>query len=95
VFVTGTGRLEPGRRYSIVLQDSSLRFLGPTDVDPTALVVERPIAHVDAQAFEGRLLLSEPRTPSGMVLAFMSVAPPGTEAVAEAIARAARQAAAL
>ena len=93
VFVTGTGRLEPGRRYAIVLEGTRLRFHGPTDVDPRAVALDRSVGDVEAQALAGRLLLSEPRSGSGLALAFMSVAGPRTDALAEAINRASRDAA--
>ncbi|HET7737494.1 MAG TPA: hypothetical protein VFK32_02870 [Tepidiformaceae bacterium] len=93
VFVTGTGRLEPGGRYAIVLEGSRLRFLGPTDQDPRAIVLDRAVGDIEAQAIAGRLLVSEPRSNSGLVLAFMSVSGPRTDALAEAITRASRDAA--
>jgi hypothetical protein len=88
IFVTGTARLEPGRRYGIAIDNSSLRLTGPTDLDPDALIIERPLAGLEAQALEGRLVLSEPGSRSGLVLAFMSVSGTTTAMLAETINRA-------
>jgi hypothetical protein len=88
IFVTGTARLEPGRRYGFAITDSSLRLAGPTDVDPDALVMERPLAGLEAHALEGRLVLTEPGSRSGLVLAFMSVSGTTTTMLAETINRA-------
>jgi hypothetical protein len=72
-YVTGTARLEPGRRYVLALHATRLQILGPVDLDPMRVALERPVADLDARALEGRVILSD-RGGSGMVLAFMSVA---------------------
>jgi hypothetical protein len=87
IFVTGSGRLEPGRRYGIAMVGASLRFLGPTDLNPGVVALERPLAGLQAQAMEGRIVISEPM--SRLVLAFMSVSGPSTATLAETIQRAA------
>jgi hypothetical protein len=93
VFVAGTGPLEPGSRYAIALHDGKLQFLVPTDQGSPTLVLQRPVAGFEARAIEGRLLLNESQQPSGMVLAFMAVAGSGTEALADVVSQAARNAA--
>jgi hypothetical protein len=90
VYVTGSSALEPGRRYAIAVHGSRLRFLGPIDADPSAVVVDRPIAGAEATAVEGRLVISVPERRSVMVAAFMSVAGRTPDAVARAIVDAAR-----
>jgi hypothetical protein len=91
VYVTGSARLESGRRYSIAVRGSRLQILGPTDIDPSAIVLDRPVGEVDSSAVEGRLIVSEPRGRSGLVLAFMSVAGPTTDHLAQMIRDAARE----
>ena len=90
VYVTGNARLESGRRYGIAVHESRLQILGPTDIDPSAIVLDRPVRNVEASAIEGRLILSEPRARSGLVLAFMSVAGATTDDLADMIREAAR-----
>jgi hypothetical protein len=90
VFVTGNARLEPGHRYSLALRAGRLLVLGPTDVDPVAVVLDRDVADVEVRSLDGRLLLSEPNSRSGLVLAFMSVVGTSTENLASTIADAAR-----
>lgn len=92
VFVAGSARLEPGHRYSLALRPGRLLVLGPTDVDPAAIVLDRDVAEIDVRSLDGRLILSEPNGRSGLVLAFMSVAGPSTEKLASTIAEAARAA---
>lgn len=74
VYVTGSKRLEPGRRYGIAVRGTRLQILGPIDIDPLAVVLDRPVGEIDASAIAGRLIVNEPRGRSGFVLAFMSVA---------------------
>lgn len=87
VFVAGTGRLEPGRRYEIAMNATHLRIVGPTDLDPTSLVLERPVDGLEARAVEGRLVLSEPGTRTGLVLAFMAISGTTTAGLADTINR--------
>ncbi len=89
VFVAGSGRMDPGHRYSLALRPDRFLVLGPTDVDPQAVVIDRPVAGVEVRAVEGRLIVSEPRSGSGLVLAFMSVTGPGTADLAAMISQAA------
>jgi hypothetical protein len=91
VYITGNTSLEAGRRYIIAVHGPRLRVMGPDDVDPSAVVLDRALAELDATAMDGRLVISGPGGRSGIVLVFMSVA--GTpERVADAILDAARAA---
>lgn len=87
VYVTGNTNLESGHRYGIVIRDSRLQILGPTDIDPSQVALDRPIAGIDARSVEGRLILGNPQ---GLVLAFMAVAGPATKDLAATIVEAAR-----
>jgi hypothetical protein len=89
VFVAGSARMTPGHRYGLALRADRFLVLGPTDVDPNAVVLDRPVAGLDVRALEGRLILSEPQSRSGIVLAFMAIAGPSTPALAASIAEAA------
>jgi hypothetical protein len=84
VYVAGTARLSPGTRYGLALGRSRLLVLGPIDLDPFAVVLDRAVAEIEVRAVEGRLVVSEPGSRSGLVLAFMSLA--GTTA-AELVAQ--------
>jgi hypothetical protein len=90
-YVTGTARLDPGQRYGIALRGSRLLILGPVDLEPERIVVDRPVADIEVNALEGRLLISE-QTRSGLVLAFMSVSESGPDGLSGAIRSAARNA---
>ena len=92
VFVAGNARLQPGHRYSLALRPGRLLVLGPTDVDPAAVVLDRAVAEIEVRSLDGRLVLSEPHSRSGLVLAFMSVAGASTEGLVSIIADAARKA---
>ena len=91
VHVTGSMHLEPGRRYSIAVHGSRLQILGPTDIDPSTIVLDRPLGEIDASAVGDRLIFSEPRSTSGLSLAFMSVAGSATDHLADMIREAARE----
>lgn len=91
VYVTGNKRLEPGRRYGIAVHGSRLQILGPIELDPLAIVLERPAGEIDASEAGGRLIISEPRSRSGLVLAFMSMAGSTKDDLAEMIRDAARE----
>ena len=90
-YVTGTARLDPGQRYGIALRGSRLLILGPVDLEPKRIVVDRPVADIQVSALEGRLVISE-QTRSGLVLAFMSVSGGGPDDLSGAIRSAARNA---
>jgi hypothetical protein len=89
VFVAGSARLEPGRRYNLAIRSSRFLVLGPADLDPTAVVLDRDVADIEARSLDGRLVLSEPNSRSGLVLAFMGVAGPSTANLASMISEAA------
>lgn len=71
IYVAGSTNLEPGRRYAIAIEGTRLQILGPTDIDPSRMAIDRPLETLDARAIEGRFIVSDQR---GWVLAFMSVA---------------------
>src|SRR4029079_14242330 len=89
VFVAGNALLEPGHRYSLALRPGRLLVLGPTDVDPAAIMLDRDVAEIEVRSLDGRLILRERNGRSGLVLAFMAVAGPSTENLASTIAEAA------
>ncbi|MGK2850807.1 MAG: hypothetical protein ACSLFN_07860 [Candidatus Limnocylindrales bacterium] len=88
IFITGNVGLVAGNRYTIQVEGEHFQVLGPVDVDPTQIALERPLSEMDATAFEGRLVISEPgRQSSGVVLAFMSLAGGSPDGVADALVR--------
>lgn len=91
IYVTGTARLEPGRRYNIALRGARLLILGPIDLDSSTVALESAASGIEVRAIEGRLILSQPHNRAGFVLAFMSVAGAGPDDLAGSI-RAAAQA---
>jgi len=92
VFVTGSARLQPGHRYSLALRSARFLVLGPSDVDPSAVVLDRDVADIEIRTVEGRLIVNEPRSRSGLVLAFMSVAGASPTDLASTITHAAQAA---
>ena len=90
-YVTGTARLEPGRRYGIAIKEARFQVLGPVDLDAMRVALERPVADINVRALEGRLVVSEQKR-SGVVLAFMSVAGAGLGELAAAIRAASEEA---
>jgi len=90
-YVTGTARLEPGRRYGIAIRRSRFLVVGPVDLDSKRIALDRPVVGIQVSALEGRLVVSE-QSRSGVVLAFMSVAGAGVDDLAGAIRSAARDA---
>jgi hypothetical protein len=93
IYVTGNTPLESGRRYIIAVHGPRLRFLGPADVDPSAIVLDRALVEMDATASDGRLGISGPGGRAGTTLIFMSVSGTTPDLVAKAIVDAARSAA--
>lgn len=89
VYLTGSASLKPGYRYAIATYGSRFRVLGPLDIDPTIVALDRPAQSIEASDVEGRLLVSESNGRSSMTIAFMSVAGPSTRDLAETIRRAA------
>lgn len=87
VYVAGSTNLQSGHRYGIAIRESRLQILGPTEVQPERVALDRPLAGLEARSVEGRLILADT---NGFVLAFMAVAGPSTRALAAKIADAAR-----
>lgn len=88
VFITGSVGLTPGARYILEVLGGAFRVLGPVDVDPARVALERPLQVMDATAFEGRLVINERAVgPAGAVLAFMSLSGATPAAVADEIVR--------
>jgi hypothetical protein len=87
VYVAGSTNLQSGHRYGIAIRESRLQILGPTEVQPERVALDRPLAGLEARSVEGRLILADP---NGFVLAFMAVAGPSTRDLAARIADAAR-----
>jgi hypothetical protein len=92
IYVTGSTALESGQRYIIGIDGARLRFLGPVDIDPSAVALDLDVRRVDATALEGRVLITQPGSRSGSVHAFMSVAGTTPDGLAAAIVEAARSA---
>jgi hypothetical protein len=93
VYVTGSSPLVSGCRYIIGIHGPHLRILGPVDVDPSAVTMERSLAGMDATANTGRLVVSDRAARGPMILVFTSIAGTTPDIVAEAIIEAAQTAA--
>lgn len=88
IFITGNVGLVAGSRYTLQIEGERFLVLGPVDIDPTRTALERAMPSMDATAFEGRLVISEPgRASGGVVLAFMSLAGGTPAGVADEIVR--------
>jgi len=59
VYFGGTAGLTVGARYVIVRHDPVLRLLGPVDLDPTRVALERPLARLAAVSIGERLIITE------------------------------------
>ena len=59
VYFGGTAGLAVGGRYVITRQGPMFRLLGPVDVDPTRVALERPLARLAAVAVGERLVITE------------------------------------
>jgi hypothetical protein len=75
IYVTGNTNLESGQRYGIAIRDARLQILGPAEIDPSRVALDRPVAGMDARSVGGRLILGNP---DGLTLAFMAIAGPAT-----------------
>lgn len=89
VYLTGSTRLESGRRYAIAIEDDRLRILGPIEIDASRVALDRPLATITAHAVEGRFIASDP---SGVLLAFMAVSGATPQRLASLVNAAAREA---
>jgi hypothetical protein len=86
VYVAGSTDLQPGHRYAIAIRDSRLQILGPTELHPERVALDHPLAGLDVNLADGRLILADR---NGFGLAFMAVAGPSTRDLAVAITDAA------
>jgi len=59
LFLTGSASLQPGFRYAIAVSETRLRILGPLDIDPEKVVVDRDLAPFDAVVTDDRVMLTE------------------------------------
>jgi len=59
VYFGGTAGLAVGGRYVIVRQGPLFRLLGPVDLDPTRVALERPLSRLVAVAVGERLVITE------------------------------------
>jgi hypothetical protein len=59
VYFGGTAGLAVGGRYVITRQGAMFRLLGPVDLDPTRVALERPLARLAAAAVGERLVITE------------------------------------
>ena len=90
IYVTGTRGLQAGSRYGIALVGTNLAILGPVDVDPSAVVVLRPLRGLDATGAQGQLIVTADEGFRGrFAMVFMALAGGTPERVAEIIATAA------
>ena len=91
LFLTGTASLLPGYRYTIAVTETRLRILGPLDVDPEKVVMDRDLAPFDAVVTEGRVMLTEgaPDRPR-MFLVFERISGTTPEGLADEIVAAVR-----
>lgn len=89
LFLTGSASLQPGYRYTIAVTDTRLRILGPLDLDPGKVVMDRDLAPFDATVTEDRVMLTEgsPDRPR-MFLVFERISGTTPEGLADEIARA-------
>jgi len=90
IYLTGSKALLAGSRYGIAIFGHTLRILGPVDVDPRAIVLERSLKGMDATGSQDRLVITA--TGRGQfTLIFMSIAGGPADRVADYIVEAARR----
>ena len=89
LFLTGSASLLPGYRYAIAVTDTRLRILGPLDLEPDKVVMDRDLAPFDAVVTEDRVMLTEgsPDRPR-MFLVFEGVSGTTPAGLADEIVRA-------
>jgi hypothetical protein len=94
VYLTGTGGLEPGARYSLELDGLKFIVRGPVDTDPNRISVACDVADLDASAAGDRLVIDRPVVgrPSSFVLGFVGIAGGTPKAIAARIMESADQA---
>ncbi|MGH2477591.1 MAG: hypothetical protein ACRDIL_20245, partial [Candidatus Limnocylindrales bacterium] len=59
VYFGGTAGLVVGSRYVLVRHLETLQLLGPVDLDPSIVALERPLAGLTATAIGERLVITE------------------------------------
>jgi hypothetical protein len=85
VYITGSLGLSAGSRYGIAVEGRNLVILGPFDISPRAVVVERDLADIKATSFDDRLVISQLRSGRqrmGLVFASMTGGVPESVALA-------------
>jgi len=94
VYLTGTGGLEPGARYSLELDGPKFIIRGPVDTDPNKISVACDVADLDASASGDRLVIDRPVVgrPSSFVLGFVGLAGGSSKSIAAQIMASAEQA---
>jgi hypothetical protein len=96
IYVGGSSLLTVGSRYNIQLDGSSLRVLGPVELNPATVALERALIGLDASGNDGRLVVNETRNGQArFILIFMSTKGGSSESVAAKIVQAARTAEAI
>lgn len=91
IYVTGTVPLVGGSRYAIEVGGSTLRVLGPTDIDPGGVALTQVLAGMEATGFDERLVLTfGGGGRHGMVLVFTALEGSSAAGVSAAILTAAR-----
>lgn len=61
VFLTGSSACRPGMHYALAIRGDSLLVLGPLEVDPDVIAVERPLSSIAVTAYEDQLLINDRR----------------------------------
>jgi hypothetical protein len=61
VFLTGSSACRPGMHYALAIRGDSLLVLGPLEVDPDVIAVERPLGSIAVTAYEDQLLVNDRR----------------------------------
>jgi hypothetical protein len=61
VFLTGSSACRPGMHYALAIRGDSLLVLGPLEVDPDVIAVERPLGSIAVTAYEEQLLINDRR----------------------------------
>jgi hypothetical protein len=90
IYVTGSRGLQAGSRYGIALVGTNLAIMGPVDVDPSAIVVLRPLRGLDATGAQNQLIITADDGFRGkFAMVFMALAGGTPERVAQIIVTAA------
>lgn len=93
VYVTGSVGLSVGSRYDLRVDGSRLLVLGPVNLNPTTVALERDLVGMGASSEGDRLVISQARSGrAGLILVFMSLKGGTAESTAAEILRAAQAA---